>query len=81
MHNTRVSHYHVGKLVTPEGKTVHSIGLIGASRVVRAETHLECSQLTEDLFVCILGYDQNQHLVFPPNSTYKSPGLNLSTNP
>ena len=81
MDNTRVSHYDRGKLVIPERKALHSSGLIGASRVVRVETHPERSQLIEDLFVCILGYEQIQHLFFAPNSTHTFPGLNLSTNP
>lgn len=81
MDNTGVSYYDGGKLVIPERKAVHCIGLIGASSIVRVEAHPECSQLTEDLFVCILGYEQIQSLFFPPNSTYMFPGLNLSTNP
>lgn len=80
MDNGGVSHHGGGKLVIPERQAVHSIGLIGASRVVRFETHPECSQLIEDLFVCILVCGQIQSLFFPPNSTYTFPGLNLSTN-
>lgn len=45
--NIGVSHHDGGKLVIPERKAVHSFWcdwcLIGASRVVRVETHPECS--------------------------------------
>lgn len=69
MDNTGMSHYDGGKLVIPETKAVHNIVLISTSRVVRMLTAPECSQLIEGLFVCILGYEQIQHLFFPPNST------------
>lgn len=80
MDNTGVSHHNGGKLIVPERKAVHSICLIGAFRVERVELHPECSQLVEDLFVCILGYEQIQCLFFPPNSAYTFSGLNVSTN-
>lgn len=81
MNNAGVSHHDGGKLIIPERKAVHSIGLIGAFRVERVEIHPECPQLIEDLFVCILGYEQIQCLFFPPNSAHAFPGLNVSTNP
>lgn len=75
-----VTHYDERKLVIPERKAVRSTGLLAASRLVSAETHPECSQLPQDVFVHILGYKQIRHLFPPPNSTCTLPGLNFSTN-